>query len=84
MVERQGKAPLDSGESTRATSNGVNFRDLSVTVLRLRTHNLARGHRHMLGRADNSRIDAVSIGRDPMSRPCRSEGREVYRFFYGD
>ena len=76
MVERQSKAPLGSGESTRATSNGVNFRDLSVTVLRLRTHNLARGHRHMFGRSDNCRIDAVSIGRDPMSRPCASGRRQ--------
>jgi len=37
MVERHGKAPLDSGESTRATSDDVNKRDLGVNVARLRT-----------------------------------------------
>ena len=70
MVERQGKAPLDSGESTRATINGVNLGDLIVTVSRLRTRNLARGHIHMFPRADNCRIDAVTVGRRPMPRPC--------------
>jgi len=65
MVQRQDEAPLDASESICATSNGVNLRDLSVSVLRLRTHNLARGHRHVFGRADNGRIDAVAICRDP-------------------
>ena len=69
MVFRQDKAPLDSGESTRATSNGVNLLDLNVTVFRLRIHNLARGHIHMSDqRADICRIDAVAVGGDPMSR----------------
>src|SRR5438270_901622 len=76
MIERQGKAPLDSGESTRATGNGVNFRDLSITVAGLRTHDLARGHIHRFGRSDNCRIDAVPIGRDPMSRPCATRRTE--------
>ena len=72
MVFRQRKAPLDSGESTRATSNGVNLGDLSVTVFRLRTHNLAGGQIHVSAeRADKCRIDAVAIGRDPMSRLSR-------------
>jgi hypothetical protein len=70
MVQRQGKTPLDSGESTGAASNGVNFGDLGVSVVGLRTHNLARGHRHMFGRADHSRIDAVSIGSNEPT-PCR-------------
>ncbi len=69
MVERYGKAPLGSGESTRATSNGVNFCDMSVSVSRLCAVNLARGHIHMFGRADNCRIDAVAIGRDPLAGP---------------
>ena len=43
MVFRQGKTPLGSGESTRATSNDVSFRDLKEMVSRLRTDNLARG-----------------------------------------
>ena len=43
MVERHDKAPLDSGESARATSNDVSFRDLKEMVSRLRTDNLARG-----------------------------------------
>ena len=72
MVDRQDKAPLDSGKSTRTTSNGVNLRHLVVSVFRLRTHNLATGHKHRFGRADSSRIDAVSVGRDPMTRPCGS------------
>ena len=72
MVERQDKAPLDSGESTRAASNGVNLRDLSVSVFRLRTDNLAWGHIHVFERAHNCGIDRVSIGRDPTSR---SSGR---------
>ena len=46
MVERQGKAPLDSGDSTRAASNGVNFRDLSIRVFRLRTPQPRTGHIH--------------------------------------
>ena len=70
VVERQDKAPLGSGESTCATSNLVNFRDLEIKVSRLRTHNLARRHIHRFSRCDKFRIDAVSIGRDPMTRPC--------------
>ena len=76
MIERHGKAPLDAGKSTRATGNGVNFRDLSVSVSGLRTQNLARGHIHRFGRSDNGRIDAVPIGRDPMSRPCATRRTE--------
>ena len=69
----QNKAPLGSRESACATGNGVNFRDAKDT-----------GCIRRFSRSGKCRIDAVSIGRDPMSRPCRSEGREVYRFFYGD
>jgi hypothetical protein len=69
MVEGQGKAPLGSGESSRATNNGVNLRDLSVTVSWLRTHNLAWGDIHVYARPDSCRIDSVSIGRDPLTRP---------------
>ena len=68
MVFRQGKTPLGSGESTCATTDDVNLRDLSVTVFGLRTRNLARGDIHMFGRADICCIDAVAIGRDPLSR----------------
>ena len=53
MVERQGKAPLDAGESTRTTGNGVNLRDLIVSISRLRTHNLARYH---IGRKRTQRL----------------------------
>ena len=57
---------LGAGESTRTTRNGVNFRDGSETG--------CRGH---VIRPGDCRIDAVSIGRDPMSRPCDSVGRLV-------
>ena len=59
-----GKAPLGTRESTRPTRNGVNFR---------------YGKDNITGysRSDNCRIDDVSIGRDPLSRPCVSEVRAV-------
>ena len=59
---------LGCGESTRTTRNGVNFRNASDT-----------GCRRHFKRSGNCRIDAVSIGRDQMSGPCGSAGREVYR-----
>ena len=66
-----GKAPLGARESTRPTSNGVNFR--------YGKDNIA-GY----GRSDNYRIDEVSIGRDPLSRPRVREVRMVYRKFLGE
>ena len=54
MVERQGKAPLDSGESTRATSNGVNLLDAKDNTIGCR----CRFSRHY-GRI--SRITAVRL-----------------------
>ena len=66
-----GKAPLGSRESTRPTSNGVNFR---------------YGKDNITGysRSDKCCIDDVSIGGGPLSRPCFSEVREVYRSFLGE
>ena len=72
VVLRQGKAALDSGESTRAASNRVNLGDLNVSISGLRAQNLARGHIHMFVRGDNCRIDCVSIGRYPFTRTCAS------------
>ena len=68
-----GKAPLGTRESTRPTSNGVNFRD-----------GIDNGSRY--GRYDGCRIDAVPIGRDPMSRARSSEweGRDVYCYLQGE
>src|SRR5258705_7303937 len=59
---------LGSGESTRATRNGVNFRDGSET-----------GCRSQVTRPDDCRIDAVSVGRDQLSRPGCGTIREVHR-----
>ena len=70
VVERHGKAPLDAGESTRTTGNGVDLRDLIVSISRLRTRNLARYRIRMDARADHCCIDGVTIGRDPLTRPC--------------
>ena len=75
MVARNGKAPLGSGEPTRATSNLVIFRDLKITVSRLRTHNLASRHIHRFSCSGKFRIDGVSIGRDPLTRPCATQRR---------
>jgi hypothetical protein len=36
------------------------------------------------GRSDNCRIDAVSVGRDPMGRPCVSEVGTVHSNFLGE
>ncbi len=69
MVERQGKAPLGAGESTRTTGNAVNLRDLIVSISRLRTRNLARYHIRRDAGADHCCIDGVTIGRDPLTRP---------------
>jgi len=82
VVERQGKAPLDAGESTRATGDGVNLRGLTVSVSRLRTHNLARGHIHMYARADFCRNNGVSIGGDPIARPSAT-GRPGCKYHNG-
>jgi hypothetical protein len=79
MVERQGKAPLDSGESTRATSDDVSLGDLSVSVSRLRTYNLTRGHIDMFAGADNRRIDFVAIGRGPFTVPVPPDAVSVRR-----
>ena len=59
-----GKAALGARESTRPTSNGVNFR---------------YGEDNITGysRSDDCRSDDVSIGRHPFSRPCASEVRKV-------
>jgi len=59
-----GKAPLGTGESARSTCNGVNLR-------------YGKDHVAGYGRSDNSRIDAVSISRFPMSRSCVREVRKV-------
>jgi hypothetical protein len=75
MVARGGKAPLGSGEPTRATSNRVIFRDLKITVSRLRTYNLAGRHIHRFSSCGKLRIDAVSIGRDPLTQPCATQRR---------
>jgi hypothetical protein len=53
------EAPLGSGESTRTTRNGVDFRNAGDT-----------GCRRRLTRSGNCRIDAVSIGRDQLSSSC--------------
>ena len=66
-----GKAPLAARESTRPTSNGVNLRNSKDNIT---------GYRG----SDNCRIDAVSIGRDPMSRPCVCEVHADYREFLGE
>ena len=66
------KAPLGSRESTRATSNGVNFRDAKDNTI---------GCNRRFSRSDKGRIDGVSIGGDEMSGPCVSKDRDVYRNF---
>jgi hypothetical protein len=71
VEELHGKAPLGSRESTGPASNGVNFSDFKEPSGQIRKFCLS----------DNCRIDAVSIGRDPMSRPCVSEVQEVSRNF---
>ena len=60
------EGPLGPRQPARATSNGVNFRDAKDTFCIRR-----------FTRSDKCRIDAVSIGRDPMSSPRLSAGREV-------
>ena len=67
------KASLGSRESTRPTSNGVNFRD-SEQIRYIRR----------FSRSSNCRIDGVSVGRDPVSRPRFCQGREVYRSVLGE
>jgi len=59
MRALQDKAPLGSGESTRAASNRVSLGD-GYVAKRCCTE---------VGRCDKCRIDAVPIGRHPMSRP---------------
>jgi hypothetical protein len=53
------EASLGSGESTRTTRNGVDFGNAGDT-----------GCRRRLTRSGNCRIDAVSIGRNQLTRPC--------------
>ncbi len=55
----QDKVTLGSGESTRATSNGVNLRERNVT----------KRSCTKVGQCYECRVDAVPIGRHPMSRP---------------
>src|ERR1041384_7518184 len=55
-VTFHGKAPLGSRKSTRSARNGVNIRDGKFIG------------RYRVTRSGNGRIDAVSIGRDEMSR----------------
>src|SRR5207253_5946875 len=64
---------LSSCESTRATSNGMPFRDFEVIGVIRRS-----------SESDNCRIDAVSIGCDPLSRSCISQVREIYRNRLGE
>ena len=71
VKELHGKAPLRSRESTRPTSNGMNFCDFKEPTGYIRQFRLS----------DNCRIDAVSIGGDPLSRPCVTEVHEVSRNF---
>ena len=71
VKEHHGEASLGSRESTRPTSNDVNFRDFERPAVSIRQFRLP----------ENCRIDAVSIGGDPLSRPCGSEVREVSRNF---
>jgi hypothetical protein len=73
VQELHGKAPLGSRESTRPTSNGMNFRDFKEPC----------GHIRQFRLCDNCRIDAVSIVRSPMSRPC-VRGVRAYRNFLGE
>ena len=67
VKEHHGKAPLGARESTRPTDNHVNFRDFKRPAAYIRQFRLP----------ENCRIDAVSIGGDPLRRPCASEVREV-------
>src|SRR5258708_7174800 len=69
----KGKAPWGSRESPRPASNSVNVRDSKET-----------NRSQEISRSGNRRIDAVSIGRDPMSRTCLSAGVDVYRSFLGE
>jgi len=67
------KAPLGRRESARATSNGVNFRDEEDT-----------GRSRQFSRSGQCRIDIVSIGGDPMSRPGVGQLRDGYRNYLGE
>jgi hypothetical protein len=62
------ETPLGSGESTRTTRNGVNFRNAKDTWRRRR-----------FTRSGNRRKDTVSIGSDQLSRPCCGAVREGHR-----
>ena len=60
-----GEAPLGVRESARPTSNGVNLRDRN-------------DDRIPYTRSDRSRIEFVSIGGDPLSRPCNGRAERNY------
>ena len=57
VKEHHGEASLGPRKSTRPTSNDVNFSDLEGSAVHVRQFRLA----------ENCRIDAVSIGGDPLS-----------------
>jgi len=63
MRALQDKAPLGSSESTRAARNCVSLSD----------RNVAKGLCTEVGGRDKCRIDAVPIGRQPMSRPVEGD-----------
>ena len=68
-----GEAPCGSRESTRATRNGVYFHNA------IDTRNI-----RWLTLAHNRSKDAVSIGRDQLSRPCCSAVRKGYHKLTGE
>jgi len=80
MVDGQGKAPESSGETSHPASNGVNFGGLSVTVVRLRTHNLASGSlRRGFGRAHYCRFNAgVPLELSRTGLACAPTARKLH------